>query len=108
VLKRNQPLLPPGGIARDLFSLGSVQALSALLPLATVPYLLRVIGLEAFGWYYLSLAVMNLGVAWVDFGFTVTGSREKAALGANKEKRREAEVATQQSPGPLSTDSLLY
>jgi len=108
VLKRNQPLLPPGGIARDLFSLGSVQALSALLPLATVPYLLRVIGLEAFGWYNLSLAVMNLGVAWVDFGFTVTGSREKAALGANKEKRREAEVATQQSPGPLSTDSLLY
>jgi len=80
VLNQTNKRLFPGGLTGDLLSLGTVQALSALLPLATVPYLLRVVGLEAFGWYNLSLAVMNFGVAWVDFGFTLTGSRDKSAL----------------------------
>jgi PST family polysaccharide transporter len=71
------------GLSGDLLSLGAVQAMSALLPLATVPYLLRVVGLEAFGWYNLSLALMNFGVAWVDFGFTLTGSRDKSTLDAD-------------------------
>jgi len=83
VLKQTYIRLFRGGLSGDLLSLGVVQALSALLPLATVPYLLRVVGLEAFGWYNLSLALMNFGVAWVDFGFTLTGSRDKSALDAN-------------------------
>lgn len=83
VLKQTNKRLFWGGLTGDLLSLGTVQVLGALLPLATVPYLLRVVGLEAFGWYNLSLAVMNFGVAWVDFGFTLTGSRDKSAIDAN-------------------------
>lgn len=84
VLKQTNKRIFWGGLTGDLLSLGTVQALGALLPLATVPHLLRVVGLESFGWYNLSLALMNFGVAWVDYGFTLTGSRDKSAIDAHQ------------------------
>ncbi|MFM7587022.1 MAG: oligosaccharide flippase family protein, partial [Bacteroidota bacterium] len=84
VLKQTNKRFFWGGLTGDLLSLGTVQALGALLPLATVPHLLRVVGLESFGWYNLSLALMNFGVAWVDYGFTLTGSRDKSAVDAHQ------------------------
>lgn len=95
-----------GGLTGDLLSLGTVQALSALLPLATVPYLLRVVGLEAFGWYNLSLAVMNFGVAWVDFGITLTGSRDKSAADTNL--KTTLEPAQRQCPSPVTLFSRYF
>lgn len=59
-------------------SLISMQAVGYVLPLVTVPYLLRVLGPEHFGLIAFSQAVMAYFVALNDYGFNLSATRELA------------------------------
>ncbi len=55
-----------------------VQAIQVLLPLAVFPYLIRALGIEPFGRLNYALAIMHIGVVIVDYGLTLTGTRDVA------------------------------
>lgn len=61
-----------------LFSMSVVQGLNAVLPLLTFPYLIRVLGLEQFGVFNYALATVHFLVVFVDYGLTLTGTRDVA------------------------------
>lgn len=60
------------------FSMSVVQALNVLMPLFTFPYLIRVMGLDTFGVFNYMLAVAGFLVVLVDYGLTLTGTRDVA------------------------------
>ena len=60
------------------FSMTIVQALNVLMPLFTFPYLIRVMGLDTFGVFNYMLAVAGFLVVLVDYGLTLTGTRDVA------------------------------
>lgn len=60
------------------FSMSAVQALNVLMPLFTIPYIIRVMGLEVFGVFNYLLAVAGFLVVLVDYGLTLTGTRDVA------------------------------
>lgn len=55
-----------------------VQGLNAVLPLLTFPYLIRVLGLSEFGLFNHALATVHFLVVFVDYGLTLTGTRDVA------------------------------
>jgi len=58
--------------------MSAVQALNVLLPLFTFPYLIRVMGLDTFGVFNYLLALAGFLVVLVDYGLTLTGTRDVA------------------------------
>lgn len=60
------------------FSMSAVQGLNVLMPLFTFPYLIRVMGLDTFGVFNYLLAVAGFLVVLVDYGLTLTGTRDVA------------------------------
>jgi PST family polysaccharide transporter len=75
--------------ARNLLLMSMVQAANVLLPVITFPYLVRVLGLEQFGLMNYALALVSFFVAFVDFGFNLTGTRDVAVV---REDRRTLSV----------------
>lgn len=63
-----------------LFSMSVVQGLNAVLPLLTFPYLIRVLGIEQFGLFNHALATVHFLVVFVDYGLTLTGTRDVAVF----------------------------
>jgi len=63
---------------RSIGALGLVQISGYVLPLATLPYLTRVLGVEQFGKIALAQASMTYGVLLVDFGFSLSATRRVA------------------------------
>lgn len=55
-----------------------VQAIQVLLPLAVLPYLIRALGIAPFGRLNYALAIVHFGVVIVDYGLTLTGTRDVA------------------------------
>jgi len=62
-----------------------VQGLNAVLPLLTFPYLIRVLGLSEFGLFNHALATMHFLVVLVDYGLTLTGTRDVAVHKSDKQ-----------------------
>ncbi|MDP2187407.1 MAG: oligosaccharide flippase family protein [Sphingobacteriaceae bacterium] len=58
--------------------MSAVQALNVLMPLFTFPYLIRAMGLDTFGVFNYLLAVSGFLVVLVDYGLTLTGTRDVA------------------------------
>lgn len=54
------------------------QGLNIILPLLTMPYLFRVLGVEKFGLIAFSYALITFFNVIVDYGFTLSGTREVA------------------------------
>lgn len=71
---------------KNFISLALVQGLNYLLPLLTLPYLVRVIGIEKFGILALATAVVAFFAVVTDYGFNFTATREISLFKSNKEE----------------------
>lgn len=63
-------------LIENFVSLSVLQLVESFLPLITLPYLARVIGVEKFGELAFATAVMAYFIAIVDFGFNYVSVRE--------------------------------
>jgi polysaccharide transporter, PST family len=75
------PALFSAGVARNAGSLYAIQIASYVLPMASFPYLTRVLGPERYGIYVLVLAVARYGLILTDWGFNYSATRELSVTG---------------------------
>lgn len=71
-------------LLRNLMSMSMVQGFQVLIPILTFPYLIRVLGIEQFGLVSYALALISFFVVFTDFGYNLTGTRDVAALRADR------------------------
>lgn len=70
----------------NLFALGLVQATNFIIPLITLPYLVRTIGLEKFGAVSYALTIMTYAAILIDYGFMMSATRQVAIYRNDPEK----------------------
>ena len=76
-------------IATNYFSLSILQIANYILPLLTLPYLVRVLGAEKFGLIMFAQALATILTVLVDFGFNLSGTREVSVARNEREKLSE-------------------
>ncbi len=60
---------------KNLFSLGIIQIANYILPLFTIPYLLRIVGFEKYGELAFATAFTSYFLIFTDFGFNISATR---------------------------------
>jgi PST family polysaccharide transporter len=73
-------------LVKNFFALSLWQATNYLIPLITMPYLIRVIGTEKFGVVSIIQALHYYFIIFVDYGFSITAIRE-LSIARNDNKR---------------------
>lgn len=73
-------------LLKNILSLSVLQAANYLLPLLTIPYLVRTIGVENFGVLAFATAVNAYFILIADFGFNFSATRKVASMGSDRRK----------------------
>ena len=76
-------------IVKNFSYLSSIQVLNLILPLATYPYLIRVLGIETYGLVVFAQAVLSYMVIFVKFGFNISATKDISINAENKSKISE-------------------
>lgn len=71
-------------VAGNFLSLFLLKGIDFLIPLLTLPYLLRVIGSDGYGQIMFALALINYFIGFAYYGFNLTGTRFVAANKGSK------------------------
>ena len=73
-------------VLTNFVSLSVLQALNVILPLVTMPYLVRILGAEYFGLLAIATSVVAYFSIVTNYGFDITATREISINRANKSK----------------------
>ena len=71
-------------LLENFLSLGALQVVSYVIPLISLPYLSRVLGVERFGIVFFAFAFMAYFIMLTDYGFGLSATREIAVNRHNK------------------------
>lgn len=71
-------------LLENFLSLGALQIVSYVIPLISLPYLSRVLGVERFGVVFFAFAFMTYFIIFTDYGFGLSATREIAVNRHNK------------------------
>lgn len=73
-------------LLQNFFSLSSIQLVNVILPLFTLPYVLRVISYEKYGIIMFAVALTTYFQSITDYSFKITGTRDVALHSSNSRK----------------------
>ncbi|WP_146256462.1 oligosaccharide flippase family protein, partial [Morganella morganii] len=65
-------------LKKNALSLLIMQVINYLVPLITLPYLARTLGIVQYGALNLSLSLIQYGVIFITFGFNLSATRDIA------------------------------
>jgi len=71
----------------NFISLTTLQGISYILPLAVLPYLIRVIGIEKFGLIAFAQSLVQYFMILTDYGFSLSATRTIALIGEQKNNK---------------------
>ncbi|MGY3777175.1 flippase [Isobaculum melis] len=77
-------------IVGNFFSLASIQVLNYILPVVTLPYLMRVLDLNSYGAYGVAQAMTQYFILFTDYGFNLTATRDISKQ--REDKKRVSEI----------------
>lgn len=76
-------------LASNFFSLSALQFVNYLLPFITIPYLIRVVGIERFGVLAIATSLVSYFLIFTDYGFNLSAVRYVSINRDNPEKLNE-------------------
>lgn len=76
-------------VLSNYFYLLLLQGANFLLPLITLPYLIKTLGIEKFGTVMIAASFITFFNILVDFGFNISATREVSLIRENKEELSE-------------------
>lgn len=65
----------PTSLKRNAFALLAMQAINYLVPLVTLPYLTRTLGVDQYGALNLGISLVQYGMLFINFGFNLSATK---------------------------------
>ena len=73
-------------LLKNMTAFGAIKGGNFLIPLVTLPYLVRTLGLEGYGSLNFALALAQFLAVTIQYGFTITATRQIARIQGNHRK----------------------